>query len=508
MAVILNLLPIANGYNLSKINTNFQTIEEAFQEVLGRSGDLPNHMLADLDMNSRDLLNGGAGSFTSLELDGEDIRNIVGSQGPTGPQGPQGPGGLISSIVAGSNIDVDSSNPAAPVISLDTAIIDNYLGVSGNSQLLKSSTHNAIAVGNSSDKVNIYYNDVHIFKNYNGSLNQITMDSGGRIYMGSTTGFADGGFSMGRIDFNPWWDGNTMLQVYATTSDVITILQDNILTVAGHDTLDGMDNGAVRFVARVGIEDYAPSSGPVYLRAMEAHVLVDVLYTNPLNIHKILELGMHTTIAETTDQDFVGIELFNSFGGMHGPWFPSSERAGTGLMIRGDAGWKYGIQYKDTDNTTKLFYVDQYGVGFFKQGILSTSNESTGVGLQVAGRAADQIGVIRMMNNAQTVEYGRIQSSTAAIYLGSSDSSIPLSFAINSVEWLRISTTGTLVHRNNATTIVDAASHLGLRSYTVGTLPSASTAARLIYVSDGTTNKRLAVSDGTNWRFPDGNIVS
>ena len=48
-----------------------------------------------------------------------------------------------------------------------------------------------------------------------------------------------------------------------------------------------------------------------------------------------------------------------------------------------------------------------------------------------------------------------------------------------------------------------------LPSYTVATLPTASTyPRRLIYVSDGTSNKRLAVSDGTNWRFPDGNVVS
>lgn len=75
-------------------------------------------------------------------------------------------------------------------------------------------------------------------------------------------------------------------------------------------------------------------------------------------------------------------------------------------------------------------------------------------------------------------------------------------------ERLRIDNTGALIHRANATTIVDASSHLGLRTYTVATLPSASTAARLIYVSDGTSNKRLAVSDGTNWRFPDGAVVS
>lgn len=48
-----------------------------------------------------------------------------------------------------------------------------------------------------------------------------------------------------------------------------------------------------------------------------------------------------------------------------------------------------------------------------------------------------------------------------------------------------------------------------LASFTVATLPDAAENARgLIYVSDGTSNKRLAVSDGTNWRFPDGNIVS
>ena len=46
-----------------------------------------------------------------------------------------------------------------------------------------------------------------------------------------------------------------------------------------------------------------------------------------------------------------------------------------------------------------------------------------------------------------------------------------------------------------------------LPSYTVATLPNV-VAGELIYVSDGTGNKRLAVGDGTNWRFPDGNIVS
>lgn len=45
--------------------------------------------------------------------------------------------------------------------------------------------------------------------------------------------------------------------------------------------------------------------------------------------------------------------------------------------------------------------------------------------------------------------------------------------------------------------------------YTVGTLPAAATYANsMIYVSDGTSNKRLAVSDGVQWRWPDGAIVT
>jgi hypothetical protein len=56
--------------------------------------------------------------------------------------------------------------------------------------------------------------------------------------------------------------------------------------------------------------------------------------------------------------------------------------------------------------------------------------------------------------------------------------------------------------------VIDQNRHFRLRSYTVATVPSASPAGMLIYVSDGTSNKRLAVSDGTNWRWPDGAIVS
>jgi hypothetical protein len=50
------------------------------------------------------------------------------------------------------------------------------------------------------------------------------------------------------------------------------------------------------------------------------------------------------------------------------------------------------------------------------------------------------------------------------------------------------------------TVVVDANGHLGLRSYTVATLPSAAAAARMIYVSDEAGGATPAFSDGTNWR--------
>ncbi|MDQ0454725.1 hypothetical protein [Rhizobium paknamense] len=50
---------------------------------------------------------------------------------------------------------------------------------------------------------------------------------------------------------------------------------------------------------------------------------------------------------------------------------------------------------------------------------------------------------------------------------------------------------------------------LQIPSYTVATVPTASSYPRcMIYVSDGASSKRLAISDGSNWRFPDGAVIS
>lgn len=77
----------------------------------------------------------------------------------------------------------------------------------------------------------------------------------------------------------------------------------------------------------------------------------------------------------------------------------------------------------------------------------------------------------------------------------------------DAVEHTRLAADGAL-QMGGANTVITAARHPLLRSYTVTTLPTATPAAQLIYVSDGAANKRLAVSDGSNWRWPDGAVVS
>lgn len=90
--------------------------------------------------------------------------------------------------------------------------------------------------------------------------------------------------------------------------------------------------------------------------------------------------------------------------------------------------------------------------------------------------------------------------------------STSLDGAATPVEHLRITNDGTLAHKGagSFTNVVNLNSHLQLRSYTVATLPAVGggNAQSLIYVSDGTGNKRVAVSDGGAWRWMDGTIVS
>ena len=68
---------ISSGYNLSKINDNFVKIQKSLQDGLSRSGNGPNQMSADLDMNSNDILNVANIAAKSLTVSGMNTADIL-----------------------------------------------------------------------------------------------------------------------------------------------------------------------------------------------------------------------------------------------------------------------------------------------------------------------------------------------------------------------------------------------------------------------------------------------
>lgn len=72
----IDLDPITSGYNLSKINSNFQKVEDELNnKVLYRDSPAgePNSMSSNLDMNSKSILNANKISSNVLELGGVQI---------------------------------------------------------------------------------------------------------------------------------------------------------------------------------------------------------------------------------------------------------------------------------------------------------------------------------------------------------------------------------------------------------------------------------------------------
>ncbi|MBX9709187.1 MAG: hypothetical protein K2X61_14780, partial [Caulobacteraceae bacterium] len=60
----------------------------------------------------------------------------------------------------------------------------------------------------------------------------------------------------------------------------------------------------------------------------------------------------------------------------------------------------------------------------------------------------------------------------------------------------------------NQTPVFDSGGLAQLRSFTLATLPDPNPPGRLIHVADGETGRRLAVSDGDSWRWPDGSRLA
>lgn len=87
MSIAVTLQNIVSGYNISKINANFQALKTAIQDGLSISGNSPNQMLADIDLNSNDLLNAGLITATNLTVGGIAIAPGTLAVGPQGSSG-------------------------------------------------------------------------------------------------------------------------------------------------------------------------------------------------------------------------------------------------------------------------------------------------------------------------------------------------------------------------------------------------------------------------------------
>jgi hypothetical protein len=72
MAKKPNITTIASGYySRNALNNNFTSLQDQFDNTLSLDGSTPNAMLADLDMNSNDILNAGNIDTTSIRVAGQ-----------------------------------------------------------------------------------------------------------------------------------------------------------------------------------------------------------------------------------------------------------------------------------------------------------------------------------------------------------------------------------------------------------------------------------------------------
>ena len=133
---------------------------------------------------------------------------------------------------------------------------------------------------------------------------------------------------------------------------------------------------------------------------------------------------------------------------------------------------------------------------------LQAQGSDTNVGIDIQGKGTGAISLTS--NGAVALAASNPASSVNSVAVsGAATGGTPLLAAQGS------DANVTLALGAKGSGAVQSAAPFQLPSYTVAGLPSAATYPRcLVYVSNGTANKRLAVSDGSAWRWPDGAVVS
>jgi len=114
MAKKATLTDISTGWaSLSTLNGNFTALNDALDNTLSLDGSTPNAMTADLDMNSKDIINTGTVNTSALKLDGALVSaGDLSSAGAT----------LHSDDHTGDGSTVNFSMTYAPVIKDNTQV--------------------------------------------------------------------------------------------------------------------------------------------------------------------------------------------------------------------------------------------------------------------------------------------------------------------------------------------------------------------------------------------------
>ena len=111
MAKKPDITTIASGYySRQALNTNFENLQDGFDNTLSLDGSTPNSMGADIDMNSKDVLNAGEVDTSSLRINGVLVSPSSAS---------------IQASVATSNVFVGDGSTTVYTISHNPFIKDN-----------------------------------------------------------------------------------------------------------------------------------------------------------------------------------------------------------------------------------------------------------------------------------------------------------------------------------------------------------------------------------------------
>lgn len=119
---------VASGFNVSRINNNFDIVEDALNtKVLWRDNPTgePNTMEQELDMNGHDIYNADSVYAKTLYIDGVVFDGTgVGIVGPPGPPGPPGSGGGGSTSY---EVNVKDHGAVGDGLANDTAAIQSAI---------------------------------------------------------------------------------------------------------------------------------------------------------------------------------------------------------------------------------------------------------------------------------------------------------------------------------------------------------------------------------------------